>query len=161
MVRVRNLSELSTLLAENLGISNRPDQRASNTALLLGLLYVVLEGPYVGILPPLPFIVLFSSLLGIGIVSWALDRFEISENEWGIRDTLTLAVLISLPTLYWRYSNKFLGMSSDYLAKMATAITCKAGTIGCVEGAQLNLAYYPMGKMVLVFGGFILLLFLL
>ena len=80
MVRVRNLSELSTLLAENLGISKRPDQRASNTAVLLGLLYVVLEGPYVGILPPLPFIVLFSSLLGIGIVSWALDRFEISEN---------------------------------------------------------------------------------
>ena len=160
MDRVRNLSVLSTLLAENLGISKRPDQRASNTAVLLGLLYVVLEGPYVGILPPLPFIVLFSSLLGIGIVSWALDRFEISENEWGIRDTLTLGVLISLPTLYWRYSNKFLGMSADYLSKMATDIPCTTG-VGCVLDTQQNLAFYPIDKMVIVFGGFILLFFLL
>ncbi len=160
---VGGISDLRGPLSE---VLRKPDQRSSNAAFLLGLVYVVLYGPYVGILPSLPMASLFGFLLGIGIFARAVDRFATPprsylENEWGIRDTLTIGVLISLPTLYWRYSNKFLGMSSDYLAKMATDITCKAGTIGCVEGAQLNLAYYPMGKMVLVFGGFILLLFLL
>ncbi len=160
---VGGISDLRGPLSE---VLRKPDQRSSNAAFLLGLVYVVLEGPYVGILPSLPMASLFGFLLGIGIFARAVDRFATPprsylENEWDIRDTLTIGGLISLPTLYWRYSNKFLGMSSDYLAKMATDITCKAGTIGCVEGAQLNLAYYPMGKMVLVFGGFILLQFLL
>ena len=150
---VGGISDLRGPLSE---VLRKPDQRSSNAAFLLGLVYVVLEGPYVGILPSLPMASLFGFLLGIGIFARAVDRFATPprsylENEWGIRDTLTIGVLISLPTLYWRYSNKFLGMSSDYLAKMATDITCKAGTIGCVEGAQLNLAYYPMGKMVLGF----------
>ena len=157
MDRPRNLSELWSLVVD---ISSRPDQRSSNAAIIIGLLYVILAGPYVGELPPLPFIALFSSLLGVGIIARVVDRFGIFENEWAIRDTLNLGVLLSIPTLYWRYSNKFLGMSSDYLAKMATDIPCTTG-VGCVLDAQQNLAFYPMDKMVLFFGGLILLSFIL
>jgi His/Glu/Gln/Arg/opine family amino acid ABC transporter permease subunit len=187
--------------------SSKPEQRVSNAAVLLGLLYVILEGPYVDILPPyvdilppLPFFTLFASLLVIGIYTWKLDRggvpnpidvaeigllrgvfnlipgielrgsgtvrwFRIErrlhiENDWRIRDLFSLGLLFSLPTLYWRYSTKFLGMSTEYLSKMATDITCKTG-VGCVVGAQQNLAYYPVDKMVIFFGGFTLLFFLL
>ena len=151
------LSGLPAILSE---MMRRPDQRASNAAVLLGLLYVLLAGPYVGMLPSLPFLTLFSCLLGIGIIARAVDKIGTLENEWGIRDTLNIGVLLSLPTLYWRYSHKFLGMSSDYLSKMATDIPCKTG-IGCVLDAQQNLAFYPMDKMVLFFGGLTLLLFML
>jgi len=151
------LSGLPAILSE---MMRRPDQRASNAAVLLGLLYVLLAGPYVGMLPSLPFLTLFSCLLGIGIIARAVDKIGTLENEWGIRDTLNIGVLLSLPTLYWSYSNKFLGMSSDYLSKMATDIPCKTG-IGCVLDAQQNLAFYPMDKMVLFFGGLTLLLFML
>ena len=156
--------------------SSKPEQRVSNAAVLLGLLYVILEGPYVDnilppyvdILPPLPFFTLFASLLVIGIYTWKLDRGGWSrierrlhiENDWRIRDLFSLGLLFSLPTLYWRYSTKFLGMSTEYLSKMATDITCKTG-VGCVVGAQQNLAYYPVDKMVIFFGGFTLLFFLL
>jgi len=150
----------SGLLATLSEMMRRPDHRASNAAILLGLLYVFLAGPYVGMLPSLPFLTLFSCLLGIGIIARAVDKIGTLENEWGIRDTLNIGVLLSLPTLYWRYSNKFLGMSSDYLSKMATDIPCKTG-VGCVLDAQQNLAFYPMDKMVLFFGGLILLLFML
>ena len=150
----------SGLLATLSEMMRRPDHRASNAAILLGLLYVFLAGPYVGMLPSLPFLTLFSCLLGIGIIARAVDKIGTLENEWGIRDTLNIGVLLSLPTLYWRYSNKFLGMSSDYLSKMATDIPCKTG-VGCVLGAQQNLAFYPMDKMVLFFGGLTLLLFML
>ena len=151
------LSGLPAILSE---MMRRPDQRASNAAVLLGLLYVLLAGPYVGMLPSLPFLTLFSCLLGIGIIARAVDKIGTLENEWGIRDTLNIGVLLSLPTLYWGYSNKFLGMSSDYLSKMATDIPCKTG-VGCVLDAQQNLAFYPMDKMVLFFGGLTLLLFML
>ena len=151
------LSGLPAILSE---MMRRPDQRASNAAVLLGLLYVFLAGPYVGILPSLPFLTLFSCLLGIGIIARTVDKIGTLENEWGIRDTLNIGVLLSLPTLYWGYSNKFLGMSSDYLSKMATDIPCKTG-VGCVLDAQQNLAFYPMDKMVLFFGGLTLLLFML
>ena len=165
------LSGLSAILSE---MMRGPSQRASNAAVLLGLIYVILASPYVVIppylpLPPLPFSTLFAFLLGIGIFARTIDRLAsrwrgliISrfENEWGIRDTLSIGVLFSLPTLYWGYSNKFLGMSSDYLSKMATDIPCTTG-VGCVLDAQQNLAFYPMDKMVLFFGGLTLLLFML
>ena len=163
--QVRNLTPPTSATLFS-GILRRPDQRTSNAAILLGLLYVILAGPYVGILPPLPFLALFSCLLGIGIIARVADKIGTwgiqasFDNEWGIRDTLNLGVLFSIPTLYWRYSNKFLGMSSGYLAKMATDIPCTTG-VGCVLGAQQNLAFYPMDKMVLFFGGLTLLLFML
>ena len=40
---------------------------------------------------------------------------------------LTLGLYASSPTLFWRYSNKFLGMSIDYLTSMARDISV-AGT---------------------------------
>ena len=161
-------------------------RKPENAAVLLGLLYVILEGPYVGILPALPIAKLFSCLLGIGIFARAIDRFgiptresrihltrtrsflpgirlsgfRIIENEWGIRDVLTIGVLMLLPTLYWKYSTKFLGMNAKYLASMSTDIPCTTG-VNCIIGAQMNLSYYPMGRMILVFGGLILMCFLL
>ena len=55
--------------------------------------------------------------------------------------------------LFWGYSNKFLGMSADYLSTMARDIT--------IAGTQMNTSYYPMEKLTLIVGGVILLCFLL
>jgi len=55
--------------------------------------------------------------------------------------------------LFWGYSNKFLGMSADYLSTMARDIT--------IAGAQMNTSYYPMERLTLIVGGVILLCFLL
>ncbi len=142
----------------------------ANAAVLLGLLYVIIEGPYVGVAPELPVLnILIISVL-FGMVLSLYDRLRTSDNVendplsflrgWNVSNTLPLGFALVLPTLYWRYSNKFLGMSSEYLAKMATDIPCKTG-VGCVIGAQQNLAFYPMDKMVLFFGGLILLFFML
>ena len=55
--------------------------------------------------------------------------------------------------LFWLYSNKFLGMSVDYLSTMARDIT--------IAGTQMNTSYYPMERLTLIIGGVILLCFLL
>jgi His/Glu/Gln/Arg/opine family amino acid ABC transporter permease subunit len=55
--------------------------------------------------------------------------------------------------LFWLYSNKFLGMSADYLTSMSRDIT--------VLGVQANLTFYPMNRLMLLYGGLILLCFLL
>ena len=55
--------------------------------------------------------------------------------------------------LFWGYSNKFLGMSVDYLSAMARDIT--------VAGTQMNPSYYAMERLALIVGGVILLCFLL
>ncbi len=55
--------------------------------------------------------------------------------------------------LFWLYSNKFLGMSVDYLSTMARDIT--------IAGTQMNTSYYPMERLALIVGGVILLCFLL
>jgi His/Glu/Gln/Arg/opine family amino acid ABC transporter permease subunit len=55
--------------------------------------------------------------------------------------------------LFWLYSNKFLGMSADYLSTMARDIT--------IAGTQMNTSYYPMERLALIVGGVILLCFLL
>ena len=55
--------------------------------------------------------------------------------------------------LFWGYSNKFLGMSADYLSTMARDIT--------IAGTQMNTSYYPMERLTLIVGGVILLCFLL
>ena len=70
------------------------------------------------------------------------------------RDFLTsYAIPILLVYFFWGYSNKFFGMSIDYLSAMARDIT--------IAGTQMNPSYYPMEKLTLIFGGFILLCFLL
>ena len=138
----------------------------TNLAVLLGLIYVILEGPYVGIAPRLPVaeIMIIAVLLGLSLSTLerlgALDDAPSALKDWRVANTVPIAVLLVIPTLYWRYSVKFLGMSSEYLSKMGTDITCTTG-LGCVLGAQQNLAFYPMDKMVLYFGGLILLLFML
>ena len=55
--------------------------------------------------------------------------------------------------LFWAYSNKFLGMSVEYLSAMARDIS--------VAGSQMNPSYYPMENLTLIVGGVILLCFLL
>jgi len=55
--------------------------------------------------------------------------------------------------LFWGYSNKFLGMSVDYLSAMARDIT--------IGDTQMNPSYYPMENLALIVGGFILICFLL
>ena len=55
--------------------------------------------------------------------------------------------------LFWGYSNKFLGMSVDYLSSMARDIS--------VAGSQMNPSYVPMSTLTLVAGGLILISFLL
>ena len=54
---------------------------------------------------------------------------------------------------FWVYSNKFLGMSMDYITSMSRDIS--------VLGVQKNLAFYPMDKLMLFYGGLILFSFLL
>ena len=138
----------------------------TNLAVLLGLIYVILEGPYVGIAPKLPVaeIMIIAVLLGLSLSTLerlgALDDAPSALKDWRVANTVPIAMLLVIPTLYWRYSVKFLGMSSEYLSKMGTDITCTTG-LGCVLGAQQNLAFYPMDKMVLYFGGLILVLFML
>ena len=55
--------------------------------------------------------------------------------------------------LFWGYSNKFLGMSVDYLSAMARDIT--------IAGTQMNPSYDAMERLALIVGGVILLCFLL
>ena len=55
--------------------------------------------------------------------------------------------------LFWGYSNKFLGMSVNYLSSMARDIS--------VAGTQMNPSYVPMNTLTLVVGGLILISFLL
>ena len=66
---------------------------------------------------------------------------------------LTLGLYASSPTLFWKYSNKFLGMSIGYLTSMARDIS--------VAGTQMNPSFYPMEKLALFVGGLILVCFLL
>ncbi len=70
------------------------------------------------------------------------------------RDFITGYVLPVLAAyLFWEYSNKFLGMSADYLSAMARDIT--------IADTQMNPSYYAMEKLVLIVGGVILACFLL
>ena len=55
--------------------------------------------------------------------------------------------------LFWRYCNKFLGMSLDYISTMARDIS--------IAGIQMNTSYYPMENLALIVGGVILICFLL
>ncbi len=63
-------------------------------------------------------------------------------------------------SIFYSYSTKFLGMSSGYLTSMARDIPCKTG-VGCEVGQQMNLTYFPLESLLLVYGGFILICYLL
>ena len=70
-----------------------------------------------------------------------------------IREILTIAAYLALVYGFWLYSNKFLGMSAEYITSMSRSIM--------VNGNQANLSFYPMDKLMLYYGGTILLCFLL
>ena len=76
-----------------------------------------------------------------------------STPEGAIREALTIATYLALIYGFWLYSNKFLGMSADYITSMSRSIV--------VNGNQANLSFYPMDKLMLYYGGTILLCFLL
>jgi len=78
---------------------------------------------------------------------------KIKPRVESIGDVLRLILLILSPYLFWIYSNKFLGMSIDYLTSMARDIT--------ISGTQMNPSFYPMEKLALFLGGLILVCFLL
>ena len=73
---------------------------------------------------------------------------------FSLRDVLNGYVVPVLAVyLFWGYSNKFLGMSVEYLSAMARDIT--------IAGTQMNPSYYAMERLALILGGVILLCFLL
>ena len=73
---------------------------------------------------------------------------------FSLRDVLNGYVVPVLAVyLFWGYSNKFLGMSVEYLSAMARDIT--------IAGTQMNPSYYAMERLALIVGGVILLCFLL
>ena len=76
-----------------------------------------------------------------------------STPKGAIREILTIAAYLALVYGFWLYSNKFLGMSAEYITSMSRSIV--------VNGNQANLSYYPMDKLMLYYGGTILLCFLL
>ena len=86
-------------------------------------------------------------LEGIGIERFPKPRIE------SISDVFRLILLILSPYLFWLYSNKFLGMSIEYLTSMARDIS--------IAGTQMNPSFYPMEKLALFVGGLILVCFLL
>ena len=69
------------------------------------------------------------------------------------RELMTIIAYLAVIYGFWLYSNKFLGMSADYITSMSRDIT--------VLGKQANLSFYPMDKMMLYYGGSILVFFLL
>lgn len=76
-----------------------------------------------------------------------------STPEGAIREILTIAAYLAAIYGFWLYSNKFLGMSAEYITSMSRSIM--------VNGNQANLSFYPMDKLMLYYGGTILLCFLL
>ncbi len=76
-----------------------------------------------------------------------------STPSGAFRELMTIIAYLAVIYGFWLYSNKFLGMSADYITSMSRDIT--------VLGKQANLSFYPMDKMMLYYGGSILVFFLL
>ena len=76
-----------------------------------------------------------------------------STPKGAFREILTITVYLAVIYGFWLYSNKFLGMSADYITSMSRSIV--------VNGNQANLSFYPIDKLMLYYGGTILLCFLL
>ena len=86
----------------------------------------------------------------------APDRRSISRSstpKGAFREILTITAYLAVIYGFWLYSNKFLGMSADYITSMCRSIV--------VNGNQANLSFYPIDKLMLYYGGTILLCFLL
>jgi len=80
--------------------------------------------------------------------------------DFSFRQVFSYGALLSSSSIFYLYSTKFLGMSSNYLTTMVRDIPCRTG-IGCEIGSQMNLSYFSLESLLLVYGGFILICFLL
>ena len=66
-----------------------------------------------------------------------------STPQGAIREVLTIAAYLAVIYGFWLYSNKFLGMSTEYITSMSRSIM--------VNGNQANLSFYPMDKLMLYY----------
>ena len=96
----------------------------------------------------------------VGIVLSSIILIPLLQADLSVRKILSSGVLMASSSIFYSYSTKFLGMSSGYLTSMARDIPCKTG-VGCEVGQQMNLTYFPLESLLLVYGGFILICYLL
>ena len=96
----------------------------------------------------------------VGIVLSSIILIPLLQADLSIRKIISSGVLMASSSIFYSYSTKFLGMSSGYLTSMARDIPCKTG-VGCEVGQQMNLTYFPLESLLLVYGGFILICYLL
>jgi len=96
----------------------------------------------------------------VGIVLSSIILIPLLQADLSVRKIISSGVLMASSSIFYSYSTKFLGMSSDYLTSMARDIPCKTG-VGCEIDQQMNLSYFPLESLLLVYGGFILICYLL
>ena len=96
----------------------------------------------------------------VGIVLSSIILIPLLQADLSVRKIISSGLLMASSSIFYSYSTKFLGMSSGYLTSMARDIPCKTG-VGCEVGQQMNLTYFPLESLLLVYGGFILICYLL
>jgi len=126
---------------------------------------VSLIAGFILILPISIFLSLSTSMTILAAVVTAVPivlvyHFLFSATDLSVRNVLSSGGLVASSSLFYAYSTKFLGMSADYITSMVRDIECKTG-IGCEMGAQMNLSYFPLESLLFVYGGFILICYLL
>ena len=126
---------------------------------------VSLIAGFILILPISIFLSLSTSMTILAAVVTAVPivlvyHFLFSATDLSVRNVLSSGGLVASSSLFYAYSTKFLGMSADYITSMVRDIECKTG-IGCEMGAQMNLSYFPLDSLLFVYGGFILICYLL
>ena len=126
---------------------------------------VSLIAGFILILPISIFLSLSTSMTILAAVVTAVAivlvyHFLFSATDLSVRNVLSSGALVASSSLFYAYSTKFLGMSADYITSMVRDIECKTG-IGCEMGAQMNLSYFSLDSLLLVYGGFILICYLL
>ena len=99
-------------------------------------------------------------MIVLGILLSSIILIPILQADLSVRKIISSGVLMACSSIFYSYSTKFLGMSSGYLTSMARDIPCKTG-VGCEIGQQMNLTYFPLESLLLVYGSFILICYLL
>jgi len=118
----------------------------------------------IGFIVLLPIAVFFSLSIVytilVGILLSSVILVPLLLADLSVRKIISSGVLMASSSIFYSYSTKFLGMSSDYLTSMARDISCKTG-VGCEIGQQMNLTYFPLESLLLFYGSFILICYLL
>jgi len=118
----------------------------------------------IGFIVLLPITVFFSlsivNTILVGILLSSIILVPLLLADLSVRKIISSGVLMASSSIFYSYSTKFLGMSSDYLTSMARDISCKTG-VGCEIGQQMNLTYFPLESLLLFYGSFILICYLL